>query len=217
MRAVSTRYQGKIRYWEIWNEPNDAAFFSGSAEKLVDLARQAYAILKASDPQNQVLSPSPYNVSFLDYYLSLGGGEVADVIGYHFYLDEAPEALATWYIPSVWAILAARGQASKPLWNTEGGYLRPTVPGPKTLSDDLGAAYLARTYLLNWASGVSRFYFYAWDNHTTTNICLLYTSDAADERSSVDLGGRRIIKKKNRIQSKMTQMTTINVQITKDS
>ena len=29
------------------------------------------------------------------------------------------------------------------------------------------------------------------------SICLLYTSDAADERSSVDLGGRRIIKKKN--------------------
>ena len=29
--------------------------------------------------------------------------------------------------------------------------------------------------------------------------CLLYTSDAADERSSVDLGGRRIIKKKKRI------------------
>ena len=26
--------------------------------------------------------------------------------------------------------------------------------------------------------------------------CLLYTSDAADERSSVDLGGRRIIKQK---------------------
>src|SRR5678810_1505495 len=30
-----------------------------------------------------------------------------------------------------------------------------------------------------------------WKNR----ICLLYTSDAADERSSVDLGGRRIIKK----------------------
>ena len=30
----------------------------------------------------------------------------------------------------------------------------------------------------------------------TMNTCLLYTSDAADERSSVDLGGRRIIKKK---------------------
>ena len=31
---------------------------------------------------------------------------------------------------------------------------------------------------------------------TWNKPCLLYTSDAADERSSVDLGGRRIIKKK---------------------
>ena len=30
----------------------------------------------------------------------------------------------------------------------------------------------------------------------TVGFCLLYTSDAADERSSVDLGGCRIIKKK---------------------
>ncbi len=29
--------------------------------------------------------------------------------------------------------------------------------------------------------------------------CLLYTSDAADERSSVDLGGRRVIKKKKSV------------------
>ena len=31
------------------------------------------------------------------------------------------------------------------------------------------------------------------------DVCLLYTSDAADERSSVDLGGRRIIKKKTHV------------------
>ena len=30
------------------------------------------------------------------------------------------------------------------------------------------------------------------------NVCLLYTSDAADDLLCVDLGGRRIIKKKNR-------------------
>ena len=29
-------------------------------------------------------------------------------------------------------------------------------------------------------------------------VCLLYTSDAADERSSVDFGGRRIIIKKKK-------------------
>ena len=34
--------------------------------------------------------------------------------------------------------------------------------------------------------------------------CLLYTSDAADERSSVDLGGRRIINKKTRVKQNIT-------------
>ena len=34
------------------------------------------------------------------------------------------------------------------------------------------------------------------------NICLLYTSDAADEEDSVDLGGRRIIKQKKKKQEK---------------
>ena len=37
-----------------------------------------------------------------------------------------------------------------------------------------------------------------YSGFTYFNSCLLYTSDAADERSSVDLGGRRIIKKKTR-------------------
>ena len=38
--------------------------------------------------------------------------------------------------------------------------------------------------------------------------CLLYTSDAADERSSVDLGGRRIIKKKKETQKENTKKKT---------
>ena len=38
---------------------------------------------------------------------------------------------------------------------------------------------------------------YRGDFEERLKACLLYTSDAADERSSVDLGGRRIIKKKN--------------------
>ena len=38
----------------------------------------------------------------------------------------------------------------------------------------------------------------------STIPCLLYTSDAADERSRVDLGGRRIIKKKNKKNDRRT-------------
>ena len=35
----------------------------------------------------------------------------------------------------------------------------------------------------------------------TPGGCLLYTSDAADEQRGVDIGGRRIIKKKNKTQT----------------
>ena len=38
--------------------------------------------------------------------------------------------------------------------------------------------------------------------------CLLYTSDAADERSSVDLGGRRIINKKTEKKKKKKKEKT---------
>ena len=41
-------------------------------------------------------------------------------------------------------------------------------------------------------------------------ICLLYTSDAADERSSVDLGGRRIIKKTTNRKKKKKQHVSKN-------
>ena len=43
--------------------------------------------------------------------------------------------------------------------------------------------------------------------------CLLYTSDAADERSSVDLGGRRIIKKKKNREYRYDQMHTEQIAI----
>ena len=44
--------------------------------------------------------------------------------------------------------------------------------------------------------------------------CLLYTSDAADERSSVDLGGRRIIKKKTN-KDRLHTLSSIKKQIKK--
>ena len=57
-----------------------------------------------------------------------------------------------------------------------------------------------------------------YDLPAGTWSCLLYTSDAADERSSVDLGGRRIIKKKkkrkkNNTKNKQKKKKTIDKHI----
>ena len=44
-------------------------------------------------------------------------------------------------------------------------------------------------------------------NEELYEACLLYTSDAADDLLCVDLGGRRIIKKKNKLQPQMDVRT----------
>ena len=50
---------------------------------------------------------------------------------------------------------------------------------------------------------------------TLANSCLLYTSDAADERSSVDLGGRRIIKKKKKLKILMMKSVLLTKHYTR--
>src|SRR5208283_3909528 len=49
---------------------------------------------------------------------------------------------------------------NKPLWNTESGWLKST----RFDSEEVAGGFLARAYILAWAAGVQRFYWYAWDN-----------------------------------------------------
>src|SRR5665213_2112879 len=58
VRAVGIRYRNRVRYYEIWNEPNLKTFFSGTPPQMLQLSCEAYAILKQVDPAIQVLSPA---------------------------------------------------------------------------------------------------------------------------------------------------------------
>ena len=55
-----SRYKGKVKYWEIWNEVNFhppylAASFSGSTEEYLLLLKTAYTQAKLADPDSQIL------------------------------------------------------------------------------------------------------------------------------------------------------------------
>ena len=65
-------------------------------------------------------------------------------------------------------------------------YKRQRLAGDIKLNEQFGIPYAAE-----WATQDD------YADNPNNYSCLLYTSDAADERSSVDLGGRRIIKQKN--------------------
>lgn len=165
VRTVATRYKGKIRFWEIWNEPDIVGFYSGTPDKLLDLTRQAHAILKQVDPNNKVLSPAfadSGGPAYLDYFLANGGGKSCDIISYHFYIDR-PEGNGRWRAANLRGVIQRHGAQWKPLWNTEQGWIDLDGTAPP-ISEETGAAYVARSYVLNWAYRLQRFYYYTWDN-----------------------------------------------------
>src|SRR5436853_263554 len=57
--ALTSRYKYKIRYYELWNEPNASNWWSGSTSQMVQMASIAYGIIKKQDPGATVLSPAP--------------------------------------------------------------------------------------------------------------------------------------------------------------
>src|SRR5258708_10877125 len=88
VRAVATRYKGRIQGYEIWNEPNNPLFFSGKPETLLAIRRYAYKRLHQVDPSVVVVSPplTHSNFNYFDTYLLPSAGEYCDAIGYHFYV-----------------------------------------------------------------------------------------------------------------------------------
>lgn len=175
VRQVATRYKARIRAYEIWNEPNLPDFFSGKPETMMRLTREAYKILKEVDDTVMVVSPSATasGLAWLDRYLKLGGGQYTDVIGFHFYVTpKRPEAMID-LARRVKALMTANQVTDKPLWDTEAGWfienrLTKVKPGKgdfnRVLSLNEASAYVARCYVINWALGISRFYFYSWDS-----------------------------------------------------
>lgn len=71
--TIATRYLGKIKYYEVWNEPNynndgtgvtalglssKAFFYSGTWTELAQLTRLANQAIKAVDPTAKIISPA---------------------------------------------------------------------------------------------------------------------------------------------------------------
>jgi hypothetical protein len=169
VRTIATRYKGRVHAYEIWNEPNLKSFYSGSLPQLVQLVSVAYQTLKEIDPTIIVCSPAftaAGGIPMFEQYMKAGGTRYADVIGYHLYVSGGPPEELVGLIQQIREIMTRNGAANKPLWNTETGWAIQNKQSvvKQGLSPDEAASYLARAYVLSWASGVSRFYWYSWDN-----------------------------------------------------
>jgi len=155
VRAAVARAAGRIKYWEIWNEPEDPKYYSGDIATMVEMQKRAYQIIKASDPGLVVLTPSsngtPDGYRWQETFMAQGGGQYADVFAFHGYVSE-PEAVID-VIARFKQMLAAHDLSGKPIWDTEAGW---------STKEDNPDGYLARAFILKWINGVDRAYWYEY-------------------------------------------------------
>lgn len=163
IRTIATKYKGKIKYWELWNEPDLYWFYSGTIKEMVNLYKVAYAIIKSINPESIVLSPPIASwgggLLWLNSFLRQGGKNYIDGIDFHYYTGKfiTPESLK-YHILSIKRIRKRNNISNKPIFNSEGGANNNLKFSYKK------AGYLARMYINQFAYGVSKFIWYAWDN-----------------------------------------------------
>lgn len=177
--AVGQRYKGRIRNYEIWNEPNDPTYYAGTVPQLVELTKEAYAILKSIDPANTVVAPVPYDAGYLDQLLQTGMAPFIDVVAFHIYTyEQPPEQVVGPAIANVRLVMAKNGVGALPLWDTEG------ASGDTTTTEDAAAAWIVRRYLVDLAYGSGRFNWYTWSKGST--FCA--ATEEADPRQLTKAG-----------------------------
>ena len=175
VRALASHSAGRIKYWQMWNTPNDARQWRGTPQQLVRMAKDARAIIRSVDSTALIIGPPTgnyhvklsypcYAANIIAKFLAAGGGQYVDVIAFHSYFTDydRPDT-AEDIVPMIQCVVSTMktyGQSGKPIWTTEGGWGKST-----DLSNaDAQAAFVARTYLIQRSMGVQRFYWYAWNN-----------------------------------------------------
>jgi hypothetical protein len=155
VRMAASRAAGRIKYWEIWNEPQNLKYYCGDIPTMVVLAQHARRIIKSIDPSAVILSPSPTSGNgpkWLSSFLSQGGAATVDVIAFHGYASGTVAEEVKPVVEKYKAVAAENGLAQMEMWDTENSN-KPT-----------DAAFLSKVYLLERSIGVSRVLWFAYDN-----------------------------------------------------
>jgi hypothetical protein len=151
--AAARHFRGRVRYWEVWNEPNIATFWhpQPDAADYALLLTAAYTAIKRADPAARVVLAGTSGVDLTFIRAVAAQTKAFDVVAVHPYRG-IPE---TDLVQQVEALKAL----GKPVWFTEIGW--PAGAGCAVCTD-LGdqAAFLVRFYALAAATGVQRIFWY---------------------------------------------------------
>jgi hypothetical protein len=192
----------KIHYWEVWNEPNNTPLWNGSLAQLVLMAQDARCVIVGTaagcnsastftvtgiDPSAQMLTPPPVTTTdetdttlnspsgWMTAYLAAGGGQYADILGFHGYVEPGNPVEGVLNIAQ-----SMTGLTTLPVWDTELGYSSADVCDPEAQ-----AGWLAKAYLLQAGLGIQRV---NWFEYGASNVGTLWVPGSGENAAAAAYG-----------------------------
>ncbi len=181
-----TRYLGKIKWLEIWNEPNFVvgSFWQGTAAQLATLSDTVRMAAKAVDPNINILSPGLNNITTMDSFLTAQdptslnfGHQVIDGLAFHPYnstalvFDALNMELNAPRVQRARFAVAKVGSPGMPVFATESGI--SGTPADQTVTDfyalptEARKARNFRMLAINAALGVQALFLYSYGTAQT--------------------------------------------------
>ncbi|MBM3211809.1 hypothetical protein FJZ33_06310 [Candidatus Poribacteria bacterium] len=190
VRKTVSHFRGRIKHWEVLNEPYWAAMNSDwtlipNAEKVAkdyaEILKSTYELIKAIDSENKVLGLSTYPegvpLKWTEDVLKVYGTKYFDILSYHGYMNgrmpDEGRVTQTHRLNSLRLLMEKYGMV-KPMWDTElscrggsffdditKGYAGDPVWTDADWTDGRAAArWLTSIYLTGLANGVERFAYF---------------------------------------------------------
>lgn len=161
--AAARHFKGRVRNWEVWNEPNFRSFFTGSAADYAELLEQAHdavtsvqrrATIVLGGLARSLIGRSQAPASFLAEVYAAGGGPHFDALGVHPYvqaaLAEADEVTVWNEVADARRVMRQQGDRRRKVWVTEVGWSTWLAGWTQQRAADQATALLARAASTRW-------------------------------------------------------------------
>lgn len=164
--AQVKRYKGRVRYWEVWNEPPNFTA-DRSPVSYAKVVAAAFDAAKAVDPTVQIgLAAKSNHVNWLAETIAAGAAGKFDFVTLHPYevaslLPQGWEGQFMAITPRVRKMLTDKdpAKAAVPVWFTEIGF-SAAPPAAGGDGPQLQADTLVKIYTMAFAQGVARTYWF---------------------------------------------------------
>jgi hypothetical protein len=129
---VVSRYKDKVKYWEVWNEPDSRTYWEDQdgLKGYCALLKDVYTELKKIDPDCKVLNGGFANgMASVNHLYDNGAKDYFDILNIHIFespLNEGAAKRVAAYPPLAQKIMIRNADGHKKLWITEAGC--PGVP-----------------------------------------------------------------------------------------